>query len=216
MFVVGLTGGIGSGKSTVAGLFVERGAALVDTDLIAHEFTGTGGAAMPAIVAAFGEEVRTAGGALDRAAMRARVFADPAARARLEGILHPPIRAEAERRCLAAFAQGAPYVILAVPLLVESGAYAGRCNRILVVDCAEATQVARVMARSGLAADEAHAILAAQASRRTRLDAADDVIDNDGPASALPAQVERLHRAYLEFAAGKTAGKAAEKAQADH
>ncbi|MBW7902150.1 MAG: dephospho-CoA kinase [Rhodocyclaceae bacterium] len=200
MFVVGLTGGIGSGKSTVAELFVARGAALVDTDAIAHELTGPDGAAMPAIVAAFGDGARRADGALDRPAMRTQVFADPAAKARLEGILHPLIGAEADRRCRAATA---PYVILAVPLLVESGNYAERCDRILVVDCAEATQVARVTARSGMSAAEAHAILAAQAPRQARLAAADDVIDNDGPPEALPAQVERLHRAYLQAALTK-------------
>ncbi len=200
MFVVGLTGGIGSGKSTVADLFVAHGAALVDTDAIAHALTAPGGAAMPLLRAAFGDAVVRADGGLDRPAMRARAFADPATKARLEGLLHPLIRAEADRRCRAATA---PYVILAVPLLVESGSYADRCDRVLVVDCAEATQVARVMARNGLREDEVRAIVAAQATRQARLAAADDVVDNDGPAAALPAQVERLHRAYLEGALTK-------------
>lgn len=200
MFVVGLTGGIGSGKSSVADLFVARGAALVDTDAIAHELTGAGGAAMPALRAAFGDAVLRADGGLDRAAMRARVFADPAAKARLEAILHPSIRAEADRRCRAA---GAPYVILAVPLLVESGSYRQRCDRILVVDCAEATQLARVIARNGLDEAEVRAIIAAQAARPARLAAADDVIDNDGAPESLPAQVERLHQEYLRAALTK-------------
>ncbi|MFC5299897.1 dephospho-CoA kinase [Azospira restricta] len=199
-YVVGLTGGIGSGKSTVAGLFVAQGAALVDTDAIAHALTAPGGAAMPAIAAAFGDGVLRADGALDRAAMRARAFAEPAAKARLEGILHPLIRAEADRQVHAA---SAPYVILAVPLLVESGSYGERCDRILVVDCAEATQLARVVARNGLSAAEVRAIMATQATRAARLAAADDVIDNDGPPSALPAQVERLHRQYLGAALTK-------------
>ncbi len=200
MYVVGLTGGIGSGKSTVADLFVARGAALVDTDAIAHELTGPDGSAMPALVAAFGQDILRSDGGLDRQAMRARVFAVPAEKARLEGILHPLIRSEADRRCRAA---SAPYVILAVPLLVESGGYRERCDRILVVDCSEATQQARVIARSGLAAAEVRAIMAAQASRETRLAAADDVIDNEHGLAALLPQVDQLHRNYLQAALTK-------------
>lgn len=198
-YIVGLTGGIGSGKSSVADLFVARGAALVDTDAIAHELTGPKGAAMAAIAAAFGPGVVDSRGALDRAAMRRRVFADASARQRLEAILHPLIRAESERRC--AVAQ-APYVILAVPLLVESGTYRELVDRVLVVDCPESTQLARVMARSGLDAAEVEAILLAQASRSERLAAADDVVDNGGSADALPAQVDLLHDRYLAAASG--------------
>lgn len=198
-YVVGLTGGIGSGKSTVADLFVARGAALVDTDAIAHELTGPHGAAMAAIAEAFGSAVVDARGALDRAAMRRQVFADATARQRLEAILHPLIRAESDRRCQAA---RAPYVILAVPLLVESGTYRERVQRVLVVDCPEAVQVARVMARNGLGEAEVQAILAAQASRQQRLAVADDVVDNGGDAAALVPQVERLHRQYLAAASG--------------
>lgn len=198
-YVVGLTGGIGSGKSTVADLFVARGAALVDTDAIAHELTGPHGAAMAAIAEAFGSAVVDARGALDRAAMRRQVFADATARQRLEAILHPLIRAESDRRCQAA---RAPYVILAVPLLVESGGYRERVQRVLVVDCPEAVQVARVMARNGLGEAEVQAILAAQASRQQRLAVADDVVDNGGDAAALVPQVERLHRQYLAAASG--------------
>lgn len=193
-YVVGLTGGIGSGKSTVADLFVARGAALVDTDAIAHQLTGPQGAAMPALRAAFGDGIATADGRLDRAAMRRLVFADPAARARLEGILHPLIRAESDARCRAA---ATPYVVLAVPLLVESGSYRQRCDRILVVDCPETTQVARVMARSGLSADEVAAIMAAQASRRDRLAIADDVVVNATTRDDLAAQVAALDARYL-------------------
>ena len=197
-FVVGLTGGIGSGKSRVGELFVERGAALVDTDAIAHQLTGPGGAAMPALLAEFGAPVADAEGALDRAAMRRLVFADPARRRRLEAILHPMIRQEADRRCREALA---PYVMLAVPLLVESGAYRERCQRVLVVDCPEALQIARVMARSGYDENAVRAIMAAQATRAERLAAADDVIVNDGDFSALAAQVDALHQKYLQFLA---------------
>lgn len=197
MFVVGLTGGIGSGKSTVADLFVARGAALVDTDVIARELTAADGAAMPALRAAFGDDVARADGALDRSAMRTRVFSDPLAKACLESILHPLIGVEVDRRCRAA---NAPYVILAVPLLVESSGYRQRCNRILVVDCTEATQLARVMVRNGLSENEVRAIMASQATRRVRLAAADDVVDNEGTPESLPAQVDRLHREYLRAA----------------
>ncbi len=194
-YVVGLTGGIGSGKSTVAELFVALGAALVDTDRVAHELTAADGAAMPMLRQAFGDVVVAADGALDRAAMRRLVFADAAARARLEGILHPMIRELSAERCRAATA---PYVLLAVPLLVESGSYRERCQRILVVDCPEALQIERVMARSGLARAEVEAILASQATRQQRLAIADDVINNDGAPAELDHQVAILHQQYLD------------------
>lgn len=197
-FVVGLTGGIGSGKSTVAELFASHGVAVVDTDQIAHALTGPAGAAIPAIVGEFGCGVVDTAGALDRAAMRRLVFADPAARRRLESILHPLIRAESDRQCAAACG---PYVLLVVPLLIESGSYRQRCRRILVIDCQESTQISRVMARSGLSESDARAILEAQASRAERLAAADDVIVNDGVAEALPAQVAALHECYCCAAA---------------
>jgi dephospho-CoA kinase len=193
--VVGLTGGIGSGKSTVADRFVALGAALVDTDRIAHEITAAGGAAIEAIRAAFGAAMITADGRMDRAAMRSRVFADPSARQRLESILHPMIRARTQQAIEAAIDAGAPYVLVAVPLLVESG-QAGRYDRVLVVDCPPEVQVDRVMARSGLARAEVEAIVAAQAPRERRLAAADDVIDNGGVPAALDAQVRRLHALY--------------------
>lgn len=199
-FVVGLTGGIGSGKSTVADLFVAAGAGLVDTDAIAHELTAPDGAAMPAIAAAFGAAVLTPTGALDRAAMRQRVFADAGARQQLEAILHPMIRQLSDARCLAATT---PYVVLAVPLLVESGTYRSRCDRIAVVDCPESLQIERVMARNGLAADQVRAIMAAQATRADRLAAADDVVLNDGGLTKLYEQVERLHLNYLRQSAEK-------------
>ena len=197
-FVVGLTGGIGSGKSRVADLFVECGAALVDTDAIAHELTGPDGKAMPELIATFGEEVADARGALDRAAMRRRVFANPGERKRLESILHPLIRQVADERCRLA---SAPYVILAVPLLIESGSYRQRCNRVLVVDCPEDLQIARVVARNGLSADEVRAIMAAQASRQERLAAADDVIANDCDLATLERRVRDMHVKYLALLA---------------
>jgi dephospho-CoA kinase len=167
-FVVGLTGGIGSGKSAVGDLFAARGIAVIDTDAIAHQLTAPGGAAMPAIRAEFGDAAATAEGALDRAAMRNIVFADPSARKRLEAILHPLIRIESERRLASA---DSPYAILMVPLLVESGDYRKRVDRVAVVDCREETQIARVMRRNGLARPEVERILAAQASRAQRLEA---------------------------------------------
>ena len=200
MFVVGLTGGIGSGKSTVADLLVQRGATLVDTDAIAHALTAPGGAAMPVLQKAFGESLLRADGALDRVEMRRLVFTDASAKARLEAILHPMIRAESDRQCAAA---QSPYVVLAVPLLVESGIYRQRCDRILVVDCYEATQVARVIARSGMTEPEVRAIIAAQAAREIRLAAADDVVDNSGAPETLPPMVEKLHQAYLQSALSK-------------
>lgn len=195
-FVVGLTGGVGSGKSTVADLFVAHGAALVDTDAIAHELTAPAGAAMPALVAAFGPTVVGRNGALDRAVMRRLVFADPAARKKLENILHPMIRQISTERCAQA---DAPYVILAVPLLVESGGYRERCRRIVVVDCPEVLQIERVMARSALDEAEVQRIMAAQATREARLAVADDVVLNDAGLSELREQVAHLHYKYLQL-----------------
>jgi dephospho-CoA kinase len=196
-FVVGLTGGIGSGKSSVADLLVQRGAGLVDTDRLAHALTAPHGAAIEPLRDAFGQDFITPQGALDRARMRALVFTDPTARARLEAVLHPLIRAQA--RCDVSACR-APYVVLVVPLLIESGNWHQRCQRVLVVDCPAALQRARVMARSGLPAEEVDRIIAAQASRDMRLAVADDVIDNSGDAAALVPQVDRLHALYLALA----------------
>ena len=195
---IGLTGGIGCGKTTVANLFAARGATLVDTDLIAHAMTAPHGPAMAAIAAAFGAAFIATDGSLDRAAMRALVFTDPAARQRLEAILHPMIRAEAERQAAAA---SGLYVIFVVPLLIESGAWSDRVARIVAIDCSEATQVARVMARNGLSEAQVRAIMANQVSRAERLAAADDVIDNDNGVDALPPQVDALHARYLKISA---------------
>ncbi len=205
-FVVGLTGGIGSGKSTVADLFAVLGVAVVDTDAIAHEMTGALGAAMPEIGATFGQTVLLADGGLDRTAMRHLVFSDPSAKSRLEAILHPMIRRESEARCRSA--TGAPYVLLVVPLLVESGDYRDRIDRILVVDCEEAVQISRVMARSSLSAGEVSAIMVTQASRAERLAMADDVVLNSGNRETLSLQIAALHQRYLELSApGLNVGK---------
>ena len=197
-FSVGLTGGIGCGKTTVADLFAARGASIVDTDQIAHALTAPHGAAMPALLDEFGAAFATPEGALDRAKMRALVFADPGARARLEAILHPRIRAATAAAALVATG---PYVIFVVPLLIESGSWRERVTRILAIDCPEATQVARVMARNGLDEAQVRAIMAAQVTRAQRLAAADDVIVNDAGVDALLPQVERLHAEYLAEAA---------------
>lgn len=202
-FVVGLTGGIGSGKSAAADLFARFGAAVVDSDLIARALTVAGGEAMPDIQLAFGVGVLAADGALDRAAMRRLVFADASARARLEAILHPMIRRHVDRALVAA-AQ-AVYTILVVPLLVETGAWRSRCDRVAVVDCPEEMQLARVMRRNGLAAEEVRAIMAAQADRAARLAAADDVIDNAGDFDSLRTRVEMLHAGYVAMAEKKAA-----------
>lgn len=197
-FSIGLTGGIGSGKTTVADMFAKRGAAIIDTDLIAHRLTASGGAAIPDIRSQFGPEFLNADGSMNRAKMREHVFAAPAAKAQLENILHPLIRSESEYA--AREAQGL-YLVFVVPLLVESGSWQQRVSRVLLVDCTEETQVRRVMSRSGLTEVQVRAIMATQASRQERLAAADDVINNDGNASALAAQVDKLHALYASLAA---------------
>ena len=196
MFVVGLTGGIGSGKSAAADEFEKLGAAVVDTDLIAHQLTGKGGAALAAIERVFGKEF-ISGESLDRKRMREHVFADPAAKRALEELLHPMIREESARRIAAA---RAPYVVHVVPLLVESPDYRRRVDRVLVVDAPEETQVARVRERSRLPEEAVRAIMRTQVSRAERLAAADDVIDNAGSRDALRNQVAALHQKYLQFA----------------
>jgi len=201
--IVGLTGGIGSGKSTVADRFVALGANLIDADQIAHEISRRGAPGWEAVHAAFGDEILLAGGELDRAKIRALVFADPAAKARLEQALHPLIGAEIARR-MAGWA--GPYGLLMVPLLIEGGRYRSQIDRLLVVDCPEDEQVRRVMSRSGLAAEEVRAIMATQATRAQRLAAADDVIDNSGAPDAIQGQVARLDRHYRALAGGLRSG----------
>ena len=234
MFTVGLTGGIGSGKSTVADCFAALGVPVIDTDVIARDLTaparGTppdarpagglgaapGGAALEEIRAVFGETVMQADGTLDRAALRRRVFADSAARRQLEAILHPRIR-QVVGDMLATLT--APYALVVIPLLVqrqdrpkgerlaaypsrvETGGYRDMLDRVLVVDCPEGVQIARVKARSGLSHDEIKAILAAQAGRAERLAVADDIIVNTATPEALRAEVAALHQRYLALAA---------------
>jgi len=195
-FVVGLTGGIGSGKSLIANMFADRGASIVDTDQIAHALTGPNGAAMPDILAEFGAQMADSHGAMDRAKMRELVFREPPAKRRLEAILHPMIR---DATLAAAADASGDYVMLAIPLLVESGAWKQRVNRVLVIDCPEEVQVARVMARNGLAEDQVRAIMATQVPRTVRLAAADDIIDNGGTIEALTPQVDRLHGFYQQY-----------------
>jgi dephospho-CoA kinase len=199
-FTVALTGGIGSGKSTVAQGFVDCGAALVDTDLLAHQLTAPDGAALSALCAAFGEEIRAADGSLNRALMRQKAFADETVRRRLEAILHPLVYARLQS-ALAALAHTAPYALVAIPLLVESkGDRRYVPDRVLVVDCPENLQIERVMARNNLSAAEVKAILAAQASRKERLAIADDIIDNSADPEALLPRISRLHESYLRMA----------------
>ena len=195
MLRVGLTGGIGSGKSSVAAYFTELGAPVIDTDVIAHQLTASEGAALPAIRTAFGEQALRADGAMDRVTMRRRIFSDEGERKKLEAILHPLILQRVQQQLT--FLKQAPYALVVVPLLVETGGYRGLLDRILVVDCAETQQINRVMARNGLNPDETKAIIAAQASREKRLAAADDVLNNQGERAALQEQVRLLHHKYL-------------------
>lgn len=178
-------------------MFAARGAAIVDTDQIAHELTMPAGLAMPAIARQFGSEFVAQDGSLNRARMRARVFADPVEKNRLEAILHPLIKSECER--LAQQVQGL-YLMFVVPLLVESGHWKERVSRVLVIDCPEPLQVQRVMARSGLEEAQVRAIMAAQATRAQRQAAADDILLNDGDAAALAPQIDRLHALYCSLA----------------
>jgi dephospho-CoA kinase len=200
---IGLTGGIGSGKSTVAARLVAHGSTLVDTDAIAHALTAPGGAAMPALRQRFGDAVAGADGALDRAQMRSLVFADPAAKQVLEAILHPMIGAEAQRQAAAA---GDGVVVFDVPLLTEASAWRARCQRILVVDCSTETQVQRVVERSGWTPEQVQRVIAQQSSREARRAIADAVIYNDGLSrEALAAEVAALWAQWGLDIAGRAA-----------
>lgn len=199
-FSVGLTGGVGSGKSTIGRMLSRHGAGIVDADAIAHELTQRGGSAIDALRTAFGEAAIGADGSLDRSWMRARAFADSGARERLEAILHPLVRAMSNHRAEQLCAAGSPYVVFVIPLLVESGDARGRFDRTLVVDCSEATQLARVCMRPGIDRSVARAIVAAQATRTQRLEAADDVLFNEAPLDEIEVRVEKLHQRYLELA----------------
>ena len=194
---VALTGGIASGKSTVANLFAARGVPVIDTDVIAREVVEPGTPALAAVVEAFGPEVLGADGRLDRRRMRERIFGDAAARRRLEGILHPAIRAEMARRSLAA---GGPYQVLVIPLLAEGGRR-DHVDRVLLVDVPEELQVERLMRRDGVSREQAAASLGAQAGRAARLAIADDVILNTGRADDLDHEVTALDGKYRKLAA---------------
>ncbi len=195
-FTVGLTGGIGSGKSTVSDLFAALGVDVIDTDEISRALTAAGQPAVSKIAQEFGPEVVQGDGALDRKRMRELAFSDSTVREALQRILHPLIREEVQRRLSAT---DAPYAIVVVPLLVESKGYKF-ADRILVVDCSEQSQIERVMRRSGLAKDQIEAIMATQANRSDRIAAADDVIRNEGGIADLRAKVKQLHEKYLTLA----------------
>ena len=195
---IGLTGGIASGKSLVADEFAALGVPVIDTDLLAREVVQPGHPALERLAAEFGAGVLDADGALDRARLRDIVFGDALRRRRLEALLHPAIVEEMERRVAASTA---PYVVLVIPLLVETG-FERQVDRVLVVDCPEAVQIERLMARDGENAAGARRMLAAQATRRARLAAADDVIDNAGSREAVRAAVAALHERYLRLADG--------------
>lgn len=190
---LGLTGGIGSGKSTVARLLEAQGAVIIDADALSRSLTAAGGLAIAPIAAEFGAQAIAPDGALDRGHMRDQVFADPQARQRLEAIIHPLVRQLTEQRVQQAEAEGARLLVFDVPLLVESGHWRERYDGVLVIDCSEATQVERVMARSQLTAETVRSIIANQASREERRAAADWVILNDGlDFSALESQVRAI------------------------
>jgi dephospho-CoA kinase len=197
MLRIGLTGGIASGKSTVAGLFAARGATVLDTDVIAREVVEPGRPALGALARALGSSILDGEGRLDRAELRRRLFDDTALRRDVEAILHPAIIAELERQALAA---PGPYQLFVIPLLVENR-FMSIVDRVLVVDCPEEEQLRRLMARDGESRDSAERMLAAQATREQRLAAADDVIDNGGEAADLPGQVAALDATYRRLAA---------------
>jgi dephospho-CoA kinase len=202
-FSVGLTGGVGSGKSTIGAMLSDLGAALVDADVIAHQLTSTGGAAIEALRGSFGAEAVSIDGSLDRAHMRARVFSDAALRAKLEELLHPMIRTAMREAIAKLISDGAAYVVQVVPLLVEGGRWRNYVDRVLLIDCSEATQMARIRGRVGIDEVTARKIIDAQATRAKRLAAADDVLFNEAALDQIAPQVARLHRTYLRFAAIK-------------
>ena len=196
MLIIGLTGGIASGKSTVARRFAKLGAGVIDTDALAREVLAPGSEGLAEVVRVFGADLLAADGTLDRRALRRRIFEDAKARARLEAITHPRIRTLLEQRLSGL---DAPYAMVEIPLLIECGLNRV-VDRTLVVDCTEETQICRLLLRDGETAASARAALAAQTSRSERLKRADDVIENDGPTATLGATIARLHRRYLQLA----------------
>ncbi|MHB8354301.1 MAG: dephospho-CoA kinase [Burkholderiales bacterium] len=206
-FIIGVTGGIGSGKSTVAGLFAKLGAGVVDTDAISHQLTAPGGGAISAIREKFGEAFINESGGLNRTALRDYVFNHPPARKQLEGIMHGRIR-DAVHAALDAASQ--PYVLLVVPLLIEVGSYRPLLSRVMVVDCDEDLQIKRASARRDMSSQAVHAIMAAQTDRKTRLRVADDVVENNGDLETLESVVRSLDRQYRAMAAEHTDSSHAE------
>lgn len=197
MLVIGLTGGIGCGKSSVARIFAGLGSAVIDTDAIAHRITARGSPALAAIIDQFGASYLLPDGSLDRAALRQRIFSDPQAKEKLEAILHPRIRQQVIEEMAAV---QAPYLILAIPLFFETGAYHELVSRVLVVDCDESQQISRTMARSGLTEAEVRAIMASQVSREKRIRHADDILSNRSSQEHLEDQCRTLHLSYLHLA----------------
>ncbi len=200
MLTVGLTGGVGCGKSTVAALFKRNGVPVIDADVITRDLTASGAPALDRISSVFGEDVLLPNGQLDRRKLRRMVFDQPEVREQLEGILHPLVRKEIRARISEVLA---PYCLVVIPLLVESG-MTDLVDRVLVVDCEETDQIARVTARDRCSADDARAIIATQASRQSRLAIADDVIVNAGELNDLEIEVQRLSQRYFELAKHKT------------
>ena len=198
-FIVGVTGGIGSGKTTLCLEFAKLGAPMVDTDQVARDVVAPGTPGLSSLVATFGKDILDATGQLDRRRMRARVFADPAERSKLEALLHPLIRKGTDAAVMAC---GFPYCLVCIPLLVERGG-GNRVDRVLVIDCPPEIQLARVMARDEMSAAEVEAIMKSQAGREERLAAADDVLVNSGDLVALQPEIARLHALYLQLAAGR-------------
>jgi dephospho-CoA kinase len=197
MLVVGLTGGIAAGKSTATAFFQKRGVPVIDADEVARDVVAAGTPGLAAVAAAFGSQILQADGTLDRRRLREVVFADPAERHRLEAILHPLIQAEIRARLRQV---RGPYCILAVPLLIESAALRALVHRVLVIDVPVEVQLARLMQRDGMSTEQCQAMLAAQASRARRLEAADDVVDNATDVTALQCQLDSVHARYLELA----------------
>ena len=194
--IIGLTGGIGSGKTSTAKIFSAEGVVVIDADTIAHELTGEQGAAIPNIKEYFGGNFITKDGKLDRKKMRSRIFSDINSRKKLEGILHPLIQTEVMHRIKTV---SSPYIIIVVPLLLETGDYCETVTRILVVDCNEECQISRTVSRGGLNKEEVRAIIATQKSRQERLNQADDVIVNDTDISSLQEKVKLQHNIYLSL-----------------
>lgn len=195
MNVVALTGGIGSGKSTATQTFSALGVPVVDLDVIAHSLTAADGALVPQIAAEFGSEFITEEGALNRPLMRALVFTRPEARAKLNALMHPAIFEEARQQL--ADLDSSTYVVLAIPLLQESQRYLPYINHVLLIDCEESLQLARVMQRSGLSAQEAQKIIDAQSSRQSRIDMADSIITNNADLADFEQKIHLFHKNYI-------------------